>query len=446
MATLSRRRAGSMAGGMGAATLLAAVGCGAPQQAQTPQSSTKPVTLTWAVRGGGQPDPRQKLLDEYRQLRPNVTVEQVDASGGIAPSIEKIAASMAAGIAVDVINGHLAARQLIESIDALDAIDDLVKRDKLDLSRYNQGALEATGRYEGKLYTLTYAWGGDVAAAVYNKGLFRAAGIKEPSADWSKPWTWDEFRDAMRRLTKQDGSQVGMTGFGFWVHTPLLAWGARWLSNDYKTVTVDSQPTLDAYSKFNDLLFKDRVISDSPGMSLGKDPFQNGKAGISMPCCAALNFARSTRGLNLEWGFVTMPKGSQSSLDVSPVIMGIAKTSKARNEAWDLVKFFDDKSRLAGLEDRMPGVLPDMSPWVKQNFAEWPQSNAEMLVEGMKAAKPLEPLRYHPQWQKIAQEVIDPAWKDVTDQKTSLLDAVKAAKSRIQNIVDDHARSRAGKK
>ena len=130
MATMSRRRVGVFAGGMGAATLLAA-GCGAPQAAQTPQASTKPVTLTWAVRGGGQPEPRQKLLDEYKQLRPNVTVEQVDASGGIAPSIEKIAAAMAAGVAVDVINGHLASRQLIESIDAVQPIDDLVKADKI---------------------------------------------------------------------------------------------------------------------------------------------------------------------------------------------------------------------------------------------------------------------------------------------------------------------------
>jgi multiple sugar transport system substrate-binding protein len=405
--------------------------------------SARPVTLTWAVRGGGTPENRQKLLDEYKQLRPNVTVEQVDASGGIAPSIEKIAAAMAAGIAIDIINGHLAARQLIESIDAVQPIDDLVRRDRFDLGRYNRDALEATGRYEGKLYTLTYAYGGDVAAVVYNKGLFRAAGVKEPSADWSRPWTWDEFRDAMRRLTRPDGTQVGMTGFGYWVHTPIMQWGARWLLPDYKTVVCDSQQTMDAYAKFEELLFKDRVITDSPGVNVGAgNAFLNGKAGISMPCCAALNFARQTRGLNLEWGFITMPKGTVSSLDVSPVVMGLAKTSKQRNEAWDFLKFLDDKSRLAAVEDRMPGVLPDMMPWIKQNFAEWPDSKAEMLAEGMRVAKPLEPLRYHPQWQKIAQEILDPAWRDIREQKRTFTEVLRASKPLIQNIVDEHARSR----
>jgi ABC-type glycerol-3-phosphate transport system substrate-binding protein len=136
-------------GRIGAATVLTAA-CGGPAPATTQQASTKPVTLTWTVRGGGTPENRQKLLDEYKQLRPNVTVEQVDAGGGIAPSMEKIAAAMAAGIAVDVINGHLAARQLIESIDALQPIDDLVKRDKFDLTKYNAGALESTGRCRGR--------------------------------------------------------------------------------------------------------------------------------------------------------------------------------------------------------------------------------------------------------------------------------------------------------
>ena len=53
------------------------------------------------------PEAREAFLQEYKQVKPNVTVEQVDASGGIAPSIEKIAASMA-GTPIDVINGHLA--------------------------------------------------------------------------------------------------------------------------------------------------------------------------------------------------------------------------------------------------------------------------------------------------------------------------------------------------
>jgi hypothetical protein len=122
--------------------------------------------------------------------------------------------------------------------------------------------------------------------------------------------------------------------------------------------------------------------------------------------------------------------------------MGVAKASKARGDAWELAKFLDDRSQLALLEERIPGVLPDMTAWVKQNFAEWPTSNAEMLVEGMKRAQPLEPLRYHPLWQKMVTEVIDPAEKEFMAQTKPIADILRGAKPMLQKIVDDHARSR----
>jgi ABC-type glycerol-3-phosphate transport system substrate-binding protein len=122
--------------------------------------------------------------------------------------------------------------------------------------------------------------------------------------------------------------------------------------------------------------------------------------------------------------------------------MGIGKLSKQKDAAWEFLKYVDDKSRLAGLEERTPAVLQDMLPWIKTNFGEGPDSRAEMLAEGMRVAKPLEPLRYHAQWQKMAQEVIDPGWADILAQKRSLVDFLRAAKPMLQNIVDDHARAR----
>ena len=439
---VSRRRVLLSVTSTGAALAVAA--CGAPG-AQEPAGgvSTKPLTLLWAVRGGT-PELRDKLLGEYKTARPNVTVEQFDASGGIAPSIEKIAAGLAAGLNIDFINGHLSSRQLIESIDAVQPVDDLVRRDKLDLNKYNKEALDATGRYESKLYTVPYAYGGDVAAVAYNKSLFRQAGVPEPSADWTKAWTWDEFRDAMRRTTKADGSQVGLASIGFWLHTFPMQWNARWLTNDYKTITSDSPQMLDAFTKLTDLIFKDRATGITPGVTSGSgdNAFLQGKAAVALPCCYASRFARSTKGTGVEWGFVAMPKGAVSSLDVSPVVMGIAKASKQREDAWDFMKFLDDKSRLAAAEERIPAVLPDMLPWVKQNFAEFPDSKAEMIVEGMRIAKPLEPLRYHPQWQKMSTEILEPGWKEVLEQKRTATDMLKAVKPLLQAVVDDHARSR----
>jgi ABC-type glycerol-3-phosphate transport system substrate-binding protein len=438
---LTRRRLFVAAAAVGSAALAA---CGAPA-APPPRGApgARPVTLRWAVRGGA-PEARGTLLAAYRARRPDVTVEQLDVSGGVAASLDKIAAAIAAGQAVDFLSGHLAARQLVEAVDAIQPVDDLARRDKLDLDRYNRAALDAVGRHDGKLHALPYAYGGDVVAVAYNRRLFREAGVAEPPSDWAKPWTWDEFREAARRTTRGDGSQVGLAGVGFWLHSLPLQWGAHWLADDQRTVTCDSPEMVDAITRLSDLILVDRATGLSPGVTTGSDDeaFLRGKAAVVLPCCHAPRFARSTVGTGVEWAFTTMPKGTVSSLDVSPVVMGLAKASRERDEAWELMKFMDDGSRLAAAEERAPAVLPDVPAWVKRSFAEFPDAHAEMLVEGMRVARPLEPLRYHPRWQTMSAEVLEPAWQEVMERKRTAPEMLRAVKPRLQAIVDDHARAR----
>ena len=76
-----------------------------------------------------------------------------------------------------------------------------------------------------------------------------------------------------------------------------MQWGARWLTPDYKTVVCDSQQTIDAFTKFDDLLFKDRVTAQSPGANLGSgNAFLTGKAAVNMRLAARLNFALAPGG------------------------------------------------------------------------------------------------------------------------------------------------------
>lgn len=279
----------------------------------------------------------------------------------------------------------------------------------------------------------------------YNRGLFREAGVKEPPADWGKPWTWDEFREAMRRLTKSEGPtpmQVGCSGLGNWTTTVPVLWGTRWITDDNRSVVCDSQAMLDAYARYGDLLFKDRVMGQSPGVAPGADSFTGGKAATTMPCCSPLRFAKTTQGLNIDWAFMAAPKGTVSTLDTSPSRMGMARLSKQRNAAWTFLKFLDEKGRLATMEDRMPAALPDIAQWLKVNFAPWPTAGAEMLVEGVKVAKPEEAIVSHPQWQKMSQDVLAPGWKDVLAQKVTTTDFLRTVKPVLQQIVDEHERTR----
>lgn len=430
------------AAGLGGSALAA---CGnsavQPDSNAAAGAAARPYTLTWGVRTAATPDQVAGVAKEYQALNPHVTVDVFNAPGGIAPSLEKLAGGAAAGTPFDVITGHAYTSTLQEGLNLLQPMEAIAKREKFDLGKYNQAFLNAAGRYKNTLYALPYAYGGNVAALAYNRALFAGAGVPEPSADWKTPWTWDAFRDAMRRLTKTEGgrqTQAGAVDFGYWQTSIPMAWEARWIADDWKTAVCDSPEMIDAFTRYTDLLLKDRVFSVSPNADLGSgDPFLSGRAAVVTPCCAALTLAKKTEGTNLDWAFATMPKGRVASLDLAPTIMGVAGAAKNVTEAWRFLVFLDADARLAAMEARMPAVFQEATAWIKEHFAAWPKSNAAMLAEGTRVARPADPIIPHPLGQKMATDVLAPGWKDVLAEGTAAAAWLREAKPRLQSLLND---------
>ena len=81
----------------------------------------------------------------------------------------------------------------------------------------------------------------DNLSLIYNKTVFDAAGVDYPTDDW----TWDDFRDAAKKLTDPATNTYGYgysvsgreeTTWQFWPH--LWQNGGAILSDDQKTADV----------------------------------------------------------------------------------------------------------------------------------------------------------------------------------------------------------------
>lgn len=432
------RRAVAAQGAAGAVVLAA---CGGPESGVGAQSAA-PYTLVWGLRTTATPENTQAAIRDFRATRPHVTVDTFDASGGIDQIMQKLTTGLAGGVPLDVVMGPVTAHMFVESINILQPLEDLARKDRFDFGKYSKEVLDSVGRYNGKVYALPYGYGANLMGVIYNRSLFASAGVPAPSHDWAKPWTWDQFRDSMRKLTRsEDGKQVqvGSANFGNWVTTPPVLWDTHWVSPDFKTVTSDTAAMIDAYTKYSDLLFRDRVLGQSPGADLGSgDPFLNGKAAVTTLGAAPLGYVKRIQGI--DWSFTTMPKGKSASADLTAVVLGLAKTSKNPPEAWAFLKFLDDKSRMATLDDRVPTILADAANWTKENFAAWPNSNPNTLIDGIRVSRPQEPAIRHPQWAKMSQEVLTPGWQEIIAQRKSIVEFLREAKPRLQQIVDEHLR------
>lgn len=133
----------------------------------------------------------------------------------------------------------------------LDLTDRIANSDKVDLSKFPQDIVELY-KWEGKKQ---YAVPKDIdtIALWYNKTMFDEAGLSYPD----ETWTWDDFKEACKKLTKPDGSQYGFAlkpsnnqdGF----YNIVYDMGGSIITDDKKASGFDQEGTIKAIKFICDL-------------------------------------------------------------------------------------------------------------------------------------------------------------------------------------------------
>ncbi|WP_274649254.1 ABC transporter substrate-binding protein [Paenibacillus humicola] len=115
----------------------------------------------------------------------------------------------------------------------------------------------------------------EVMVIYYNKDLFKEANLELPPAEASKAWTWDQFLEAAKKLTKdKNGKNATDPGFdpqnvvqyGFSFSTDRSSWGPLLASNGADITdasgtkyTMDSPEAVQVFQSLQDLIFKYHV-------------------------------------------------------------------------------------------------------------------------------------------------------------------------------------------
>ncbi|MGH2370085.1 MAG: extracellular solute-binding protein, partial [Chloroflexota bacterium] len=393
-----------------------------------------PATIQFVTRSGKTEDEINGMLQEWNAAHPTWKVQ---VTRGVDQT--KLSALTAAGEKMDVLGWFQAARTVILLLNNLRPIDDYVRRDRFPVQRYSAQEVELVGRYEGKLYALPYAYGGNATAVFYNRSLFREAGVAEPPADWNRAWTWDQLRDVLRKLTKRAGStitQVGLTQIGDPITSLLVLSDGKWISDDYQKAMADRPETVEPFERYADLILKDGVLRASPGVDLGSgDPFINGKAAMHIICCGPLAYSNRLEGSGLDWGFAPMPKLKHTSPDFQSVIVALTTSGQYPEHGWELMKYLLEDSRFGNLEQRMPAVLEDASAWAKENYKDYPNARAQVLADGVKFARPVDKIKYHPGTKEMY-DLVQPALKDAWAGKQAVKAMMSTLQPQLQAIID----------
>ncbi len=200
----------------------------------------------------------KELIEAYKKVRPNVTINPTVASS--TDMNQKLTVALAAGTGPDIMDADASyyvayhAKGVLEpaNLDVFGA-----KSYQELMARYVSGGL-ASGTFEGKVYTLPYQ--GNSMSLFINNKLFAAAGL-DPRKD--APRTWKDLMALCPRLKKVEGKRTVRKAFEFPYHSPRWQlqdlqpmteqFGGKILSDDGKTASLNSPETVKALTLWRDV-------------------------------------------------------------------------------------------------------------------------------------------------------------------------------------------------
>lgn len=270
----------ALAGGLLAACSSSGAAGGTPLAAADP---AKPVTITvWT----GQDLAPEKLLEglaaTFHQQHPNVTIKMSSGAPTTDDLLPKLTAAFASDTYPDIsYNFGSWATQMQESGKTLD----LTKQVADPAVGWNEfpAAARQTATPNGEVIGFPAVV--DNIGVMYNKKLFRAAGLPFPTDDW----TWDQFRADAKRLTDPAhdvyGTAYSVSGSEdtTWHLWPLL-WqeGGSVLTPDRKKAAFNSDAGVKALTLLQQMAVTDKSMYLSQDDQKYADLFKSGLIGMIM--------------------------------------------------------------------------------------------------------------------------------------------------------------------
>ncbi|WNB92551.1 sugar ABC transporter substrate-binding protein [Bacillus sp. NEB1478] len=304
---------------------------------------------TW--EGGDGQAMQQKIADAYMAKHPDVkiVIESVPDQYGT-----KLLTQIAAGDAPDIFQiGDGDIRTFMEK-GALEELTPFVDgKSGIKEEDYYENVLNV-GKIDDKLYTMPKDY--STLAVFYNKALFDKAGVDYPKAGW----TWDDFYEISKKLTKKDNGKIVQWGVRLggaeqrFLSPLLYSYGGSVISEDGTEIDgyFNSDGSKKALNLYHDMYFKDKVApstSDTEAFK-GVDLFSAGKVAMNLMGRWPVNDYKANP--DLKFGTVEVPQGPNGKVNsIFYAGYGLYSKSKHKDAAWDYLKYLTGKEGAAVFAD-----------------------------------------------------------------------------------------------
>jgi multiple sugar transport system substrate-binding protein len=294
-------------------------------------------------------DARMRVVDAFSRAHRDIAVRTV--LSGPDP-MQQMSTFCAGGKCPDVLMAWELTYAGLADRGVLLDLTTMLARDRAFATELNADSVPAlyeTFTFGDGQYALPEQWSGDFL--FYNRKLFAEANLTPPPARWDKAWSFAEFLDAARALTKRDGAGK-VTQWGFvdtWV--PHYSAGLFGMNNGTPWCTPRTNPThlnldddafIEGIQFYADLAFRHQVApkpADQQSMST-MDLFSSGRAAMALG--GHWRYQTFSRADGLDFDITVLPSGPHGNgarSNIGTTGLAIAATSSRKEQAWEFVKF-----------------------------------------------------------------------------------------------------------
>ena len=333
-------------------------------------AAAEPVTLRYVSRGGQATyDAMVQVIDLWNSRNPDVHVELDWVAGGWPELFDRIVLETAAGNSPDFSRIGLAYWPKLYDEGLLYDMSAALERNGFRYDEY----FPAVREYERDGAMLGLPSGIFLMAVMTNLDHFDAAGVAHPPGDWENGWTWDDFREAARKLAVRDGNGLVRAGSVVRWHAERIIhfiWqnGGEWFTPDGRRSALTEPEAVEALEWLRAVVHEDGTFAGSTINSFSVDFL--GRKNIAMDVNGLWAMPRVTD--DVRHGVAPSPRGragAATPLYIDPFV--VLKASRHPEEATRVLQFFlsEEAARIFGREFGLPvnrraavELLPELYP------------------------------------------------------------------------------------
>jgi multiple sugar transport system substrate-binding protein len=257
----------------------------------------------------------------------------------------------------------------------------------------------------GKTFAMSLAIGTEFI--FHRKDMFDAAGLRYPPTKASHAWTWDQFVQVAKRLTRDvhgndatsskfDPGNIQTYGVSMgvdWLHwLPLInSNGGRFCDDAGRKLLLDQPAAVDVLQKMQDLIYVHHAAptpAQSATLPSTDVMMQSGK--IAMDVNGEWKVLDYSRTSGLKWGMGVLPKFKQQMTIPFGIPLVIFNHTKHPDAAYEFYRFHYDPSNIDLYEIGLWQPILESSytdgkkiaGWLDKQKGVYPPEARDVLIDG----------------------------------------------------------------